>query len=507
MKLVVAVVVVSSSLAFAQAKQPPVKVVSPTIQPPPSDVGAQISVPALPAFEVVVPTNGHHTVQELLIDGKKHLGTKIEVEGTITWIYDCVTAVRKKGQSVAQAQRMVDADPTMCERKKFYLGDASGTPLERSLWVVDVPRAPNKLERERLPKDELKNWPQVPKLAVGDRVVVSGTFALASPHSERNSDGLLVFASIASARKAATPTSTVAPPDPPKAAPLARKKADRPPRTVAASAAAIKLSDEATRAYGARQYDDAIAKYKAALAEWSGHHFAWYGLAGSYIGKSDWVHAAEAIDNAVSLAPDVPMYLLVYGVASYEAIVATKPDLATTDFSKPLAAFLRAVQVEPKLWRAHYYIGRIYRDGGYYRAAANAFREAVANGASTTAPFIALAELYRRWGYAKAASEVALLGTARFSGTVSADVWYVLGMSYADQRDHKLAIQSFTQALSADPAHAKSMFQRGQSRFVLKDKKAAKADFEEFLKVATGDASLDFARRQANTMLADLSAR
>jgi len=145
MKLVVAVVVVSSSLAFAQAKQPPVKVVSPTIQPPPSDVGAQISVPALPAFEVVVPTNGHHTVQELLVDGKKHLGTKIEVEGTITWIYDCVTAVRKKGQSVAQAQRMVDADPTMCERKKFYLGDASGTPLERSLWVVDVPRAPNKL--------------------------------------------------------------------------------------------------------------------------------------------------------------------------------------------------------------------------------------------------------------------------------------------------------------------------------------------------------------------------
>ena len=38
--------------------------------------------------------------------------------------------------------------------------------------------------------------------------------------------------------------------------------------------------------YKRQQYDDAIAKYKAALAEWSGHHFAWYGLAGSYIGKS-----------------------------------------------------------------------------------------------------------------------------------------------------------------------------------------------------------------------------
>lgn len=520
MKLVVAVVVAWSSIAFAQAKQAPVKVVSPTIAPPPADVGTAITVPGLPPFEVVVPTNGHQTVQRLLVDGKKLLGTKVEVEGTITWIYDCVTALQTKGQTRAQVQKLVDKDPTRCERKKFHLADVASSSTERVLWVVDVPRPPNKLERERLPKDELKNWPQVPKLAVGDRVVVTGTFALSSPHNERNSDGLLVFEAIASAPNQASPTSTLAPPEPPKLAALARKKVDHAPRTVTASNNAIKLSDEATKAYSQRSYDDAIAKYKAALAEWDGHHFAWYGLAGSYIGKKDWAHAVDAIDHAVTLAPDVPMYLLVYGVAIYEATVnsareaearrtgadpsVVSPDVTKLDFTKALAPLLRAVQVEPRLWRAHYYIGRIYRDGGFPRAAARAFREAVANGASTTAPFIALVELYRLWGYAKEASDVALLGTARFQGAVSADIWYELGMSYHDQREHKLAIQSFTQALAADPQYARALYQRGQTRFLLKDK-AAKTDLEEFLKLPQ-DPSLEFHRQVANRMLIDLAA-
>src|SRR5690606_16746188 len=75
------------------------------------------------------------------------------------------------------------------------------TPHERALWVVDVPRPPNKLEKERLPKEELRAWPKVPKYKLGDYVVVTGTFALQSPHSERNSDGLLVFEAIEPAKR------------------------------------------------------------------------------------------------------------------------------------------------------------------------------------------------------------------------------------------------------------------------------------------------------------------
>jgi tetratricopeptide (TPR) repeat protein len=306
-------------------------------------------------------------------------------------------------------------------------------------------------------------------------------------------------------------------------APLVRKKVDRPPRTIAASNNAIKLAAEGTTAYASRLYDQAIAKYEAALAEWSGHHFAWYGLAACYIGKVDWAHAVDAISNAVTLAPDQPMYLMVYGVSLYEQIMAAERenqarrenrdaalvtvDASTLDFTKALSPLLRAVQLEPKLWRAHYYIGRIYRDGGFSAAAAKAFREAIAGGASTTAPFVALVEVYRRWGFAKEASEVALLGTARFQGVASADVWYELGMSYFDQRERTLAIQAFTQALAADPANGKALYQRGQTYFELKDKKRATADLDAFVKLGATDAPLRFARQQAIKMLTDLGAR
>jgi hypothetical protein len=101
---------------------------------------------------------------------------------------------------------MIDEDPTKCERPKFYIGDAADTPPEKSLWVVDVPRPYNKLELERLPKDELRNPPPdkcnpktdpkksvCPPYQVGDQVEITGTWRLSSPHSERNSDGLLVY--------------------------------------------------------------------------------------------------------------------------------------------------------------------------------------------------------------------------------------------------------------------------------------------------------------------------
>jgi tetratricopeptide (TPR) repeat protein len=522
MKLVVAFVVGWSSFAFAQAKAP-IKVVSPPIKGPAPEVAPPITVPPIPTFAIVSSPNGFRTVHELRVAGRKLIGTKIQVEGNITWIYDCASAVKKKGESKAQTQRRIDADPTICERPKFYLGDAKSTSPEQSLWIVDVPRAPNKLERERLPKDELARWPKPPTLALGQRVVVTGTFDLASPHSERNSDGLLVFESIAPASPSAAAPTQSPPPDPPKATPLSRKKVDRPPRQVTDSAESIRISNQGTRAYGQKNYDEAIAKYTDAISRWGGNHVAYYGLAGAYIGKNDWAAARDAMDNAVSLEPTQPMYLMTYGLAIYESIVAAErqalakrqgvdPSLVVVDnttlnFSKAIDPLVAAVAIEPTIWRAHYYIGRIYRDQGFAAAAATELREAVANGATAPGPYIALGELYRKWDFPKDASEIALLGTARFTGSEGSDVWYVLGMSYDDQGDNKLAIQAFTQALAARPDNAKALFQRGQAYFRLKDKKRAKADLEAYLKAVDGSTLPDFVRQQANKMLMDLGAR
>lgn len=155
-----------------------------------------VALPAVPDFALPPVKGGMHSVKELRVAGKQYLETDIVVTGYITWIYDCVTAVGLPGEKLATVKKRIEQDPTLCERPKFHLGTTADAAETSTLWVVDVPRAPNKLEKQRLPKAELAAWPAVPKLAVGDRVAVTGTFTRRSPHGEMNSDGLIVYKSL-----------------------------------------------------------------------------------------------------------------------------------------------------------------------------------------------------------------------------------------------------------------------------------------------------------------------
>src|SRR5687767_10535419 len=138
MRILIGVVVAWSSYAFAQGKD---------LVPPPPEVGApdaKVDLPALPTFELPPSEPGFVSVPELRVNGKKYLDTEVKVKGYVIWVYDCAVANAKPGESRAQTQKRVDEDPTMCERKKLYVGESPKTPLEKGLWVVSVPRPPNK---------------------------------------------------------------------------------------------------------------------------------------------------------------------------------------------------------------------------------------------------------------------------------------------------------------------------------------------------------------------------
>ncbi len=160
----------------------------------------KLTIPPVPAFDLA-----NKPIKELRVKGKKKLKSEVTVKGFVTWVYDCPTAIRQPGEDDKAVQERIDVDPTLCERAKFYVGDDKDTPAEKSLWVVDVPRPYTKLDMKRIKKkertDPLKCEPDekdksksiCPPYAVGDEVEVTGTFDLSSPHSERNSDGLLVY--------------------------------------------------------------------------------------------------------------------------------------------------------------------------------------------------------------------------------------------------------------------------------------------------------------------------
>ncbi|HET9623560.1 MAG TPA: tetratricopeptide repeat protein [Kofleriaceae bacterium] len=284
----------------------------------------------------------------------------------------------------------------------------------------------------------------------------------------------------------------------------------------------IVASNEGTKAYGQKQYDSAIADYKRATDKWSDNHVAWYGLGGAYAGKADWNNAAEAMSHAVQIAPDQGMYQLFYGRFLYEKAIAAArddqakrenrkpeevtPDLTSVNFEKPLQHLQEAVKLNNELWRAHYYIGRIYRDTGKSKEAAEELTKALSSGPTEPGPWVALAELYRQWDYTEQAIQVAEAGTTVVPGAnEKSDIWYEVGMGYNDKRLDDKAVDAFSKAIEAKRDNHKAKFQRGQSYFNKGDYTNAKKDLEEFSK--TGGASVEFAKQQASKMLIDIAAK
>lgn len=154
----------------------------------------KVTVPTVPSFEVPpVNPDGSHSVKEMRVLGRKYLKQDIMVSGIVVWKYDCATAVAQPNETPEAVAKRIETDPTICRRPAFYLGDTADTPVEKALWVVEVPRAPSEAEKKNLPKEEIKAWPPVPVVNVGDQVVVTGSWLVGSPHGENNTDGLLVY--------------------------------------------------------------------------------------------------------------------------------------------------------------------------------------------------------------------------------------------------------------------------------------------------------------------------
>lgn len=471
---------------------------APDPAPPPEVVAAtaKVDLPAVPAFDLPPVVGGVHGARELRVAGKDLLGSDVKVSGYVIWIYDCATSVAKAGETHAQAQVRVDADPALCQRPRFYLGEAKDTPVETGLWVVEVPRAPNKLELARLPKDQLAKWPAAPRLAVGDFVTVTGKFTQSAPHGDKNSDGLVVFASVA---KTSPSSPLAAITDEKPVLPLVKlePRAKKPIGAKQQNESADHLS-AGNKLVSAGKLDEAIAEYTKATEIWPDNHLAWYGLATVHVARAKWAEAAKAFDEAVSIRPDVALYLMWRGVVGYEQQME-HPEGGS--FDQAADYLRRAIAIAPNQWRAQWTLARIERARGHARRAAEGFTKTIEANPAEHNPYIALAELYRKWDYIDQAIAVATQGTA--SAAKPGDLWYVLGMAYERKNPDK-AIEAFTKALDGGKAPAMTGYERGRMEFSKKDYANAKRDLEAYVKVGTpGSLELEV----ANQLLGQIPAK
>ena len=283
-----------------------------------------------------------------------------------------------------------------------------------------------------------------------------------------------------------------------------------------------KLTNDGNKAVGQKQYETAIALFDKAIEKNNDNHLAHYGRGLSYLAKNDPGKAAEDLEKCVQLAPEQPMYQMYYGISLFEKAVdqakddqarrANKKkeeidvDLSGVNFEKAEQHLKEAIKDNADMWRAHYYLAKIYRAGDKAKEAAEEFTAAIKANPREPAPYIGLGELYRKWDYTDQAIQVASAGATAVPGSnETSEIWYVLGMGYDDKKMDDKAIEAFTKAIESKKDNHKAQFQRGQVYFRKGDFSNAKKDLEDFSK--TGGASLEFDKQQASKMLMDIAAK
>lgn len=261
------------------------------------------------------------------------------------------------------------------------------------------------------------------------------------------------------------------------------------------------------KAIAARQYDAAVAACRAATDAWPDNHLAWYARASAHLAKQDWTEARDAVENAVKLRPDRAMYQLYRGISLYEAehqrarrAQAHGDPQQIGALALAREALATAIKLAPELWRAHYYLGRVYRELDDTRRAAQQFTATIRTNPGYRLAYIALSELYRGNDYGDQALAVALLGTQQLPATETAELWFEVGMAYDVQHaDDKAvetgvgtavanavekAIDAFGHAIAIKPGDALSKLQRGQLYYGRGDLEHAKLDLDDAMRSA-----------------------
>jgi tetratricopeptide (TPR) repeat protein len=164
-----------------------------------------------------------------------------------------------------------------------------------------------------------------------------------------------------------------------------------------------------------------------------------------------------------------------------------------------------AVKLNPRLYKAWYYLGLSYEAADDPKNAAAAWTKSAELNPYFGRPFIALGKLYIRWD--KLAEAISVLDQGRLNvkdPQELSDVYYHLGFAYERQGNWDKAIEAYTSALAQRADNIDAKRQRGFSYANKGDKDNAKKDLKAF--VDAGGGGNPFNVQAANERMFRLSA-
>lgn len=234
-----------------------------------------------------------------------------------------------------------------------------------------------------------------------------------------------------------------------------------------------------------QQWTSAVKEYQNATTLDATNHRAWYNL-GQVLGKQKkWRDAMDAYQEAIKHQDTDAMYHYKLGQAIYESWAEESGgslDQAQTHLEK-------AVKLNPRLFKAHWYLGRVYDRKDDPARAAQAYTESAKLAPFFGLTFISLGKLYFEWDFIDQAITVLEQGTVcdrdpncHMDPTELTDVYYHLGLAYDAQQNWDKAIEAYTAALDKQKGNLDARRQRGFSYARKGDKAKARADLEDFVK-------------------------
>jgi tetratricopeptide (TPR) repeat protein len=290
----------------------------------------------------------------------------------------------------------------------------------------------------------------------------------------------------------------------------------------------IELTRKGVEAFNNDSWDRSIQFFKDATHKSEGNHLAWYSMGEAQSKQEDWKEAADSYAQAVKHSPGNAQYHLRLGMALYElelkernkalaeAKAAAKgqpvPYRQMGDLSKSEAELNEAIKINKDLFNAHWYLGRVYRDTGRPKQAAEAWTNACRLNPHYGPPFSALGQLYIDWDRFDEAIRVLTQGQQYVDGAPEkSDIYYRLGLAYtgkarlnpAEEKENlDKAVDAFSKSLELRADLAEAKLQRGIAYAKRGDKSKAQADLDDYLKRGAGNA---FERQEATKALYSLS--
>jgi tetratricopeptide (TPR) repeat protein len=251
----------------------------------------------------------------------------------------------------------------------------------------------------------------------------------------------------------------------------------------------------------ARAFAPAEKELEAATSLDESNHQAAYALGQVLSDQKKWDKASTAFGMAVKANPDDPMYHYKLGQSLFES-GKDKNEMSKLEMAKK--ELDRALAMNKRLFKAHWYEGRILAAQGKFKEAATEWTEACRLNPGFGHAFIDLGRLYYQWDYLNEAVQVLSLGAmyARDSDDVT-NIDYYLGMAYDGLKQYDKAADAYLAAIQARKENVEARLQAGMAFANKHDKENAKKYLSEFVKMGGGNNPFNI--QAANDRLAKLA--